>query len=383
MKNIFVAMERNKKKKVDIPLSFIPWFGPEIGKTEQKLVIKVLESGYINDGEVTRIFEKKVAEFLGVKHCVAVTSGTAALSLALMGLGIGPKDEVIVPDLTFIATANAVGLAGAKVKLVDIEPHRFAIDVEKVKEALTRRTCAIIPVDVNGRGANYQELLPLAKEKGLFVVCDATEALGSKYNGRYLGTFGDAGCFSFSPNKIITTGQGGMIATNNTQLSYRLRELKDQGRLTQGTGGDDLHPVIGYNFKFTDLQAAIGLAQLERLPERLEKAKLRDSWYRSLLGNCSHNEFPQTHIEQGEILQWTDILVKERLKLVKAFKRANIGFRAFWHPLHTQRPYACKINRFINSINISKRGLWLPSHFSLTKEQVKRIASVIRDTFLK
>lgn len=362
----------------------LPWFVPETGREEAELVLKVLRSNYLNDGNMSRLFESKVAKILGVKHCVAVTSGTAALALALMGLGIGPQDEVIVPDLTFIATANAVRLTGATVKLVDIEPERFTINIEKIATAIGPRTKAIVPVDVNGRGPDYQYLEALAKEKGLFLVTDSTEGLGSKWRDRYLGTFGDAGCFSFSPNKTITTGQGGMIATNNTQLYYRLLELKDHGRRVQGTGGNDLHPVLGFNFKFTNLQAAVGLGQLKKLSRRLEKSRQRDNWYREFLKDCSAVKFPGTlKNDSGEITQWTDILVENREKLERTLKSHNIGYRCFWHPLHRQKPYLDKDDEYINAINISKNGLWLPSYFNITREQVKYIARVIRDNLPK
>jgi perosamine synthetase len=355
----------------------IPWFAPEVDEREKKLVLEVIDSNYLNDGDVTRLFETKVAELIGVKHCVAVTSGTVAITLALMGLGVGPGDEVIVPDFTFIATANAVRLAGAKVKLVDIEPQRLTIDVEKLRTAIGTRTRAVVPVDVNGRGADYGSLEPLVKERGLFLISDSAEGLGSKWNGRCLGTFGDAGCFSFSANKTVTAGQGGMIATNNTDLYHRLRELKDQGRRFQGTGGNDLHPVMGFNFKFTNLQAAVGLAQMEKLPDRLTKARQRDGWYRELLKDCLGITIPPS--ENGEeITQWADILVQDREKIESALEASNIGYRAFWYPLHTNAPYAVDDAAFENSITVSKKGLWLPSYFGLTREQTEYTADVIR-----
>jgi len=353
----------------------IPWFTPEFGLAEKKLVAQVIKSNYLNDGETSRLFEKRIAQYIGVKYCLAVTSGTAAITLALMGLGVGPGDEVIVPDLTFIATANAARLAGASVKLADIEDRRFTLETSCLEKLITRRTKAIIPVDVNGRGADYAFLEKIARKHKLFLVCDATEGLGSKWNGRYLGTLGDAGCFSFSPNKTISTGQGGLIATNNSKLYYRLRELKDQGRRFQGTGGDDLHPVLGYNFKFTNLQAAVGLAQLGRLRQRLAKAKERDRWYRDLLQGCPQIIFPEQ--KKDEIMQWTDVLIAERKKVIAAFKRAGIGFRLFWHPLHRQAPYAAKDRQYPNSIFVSQNGLWLPSGFGLTFNQARYVATTI------
>lgn len=369
-----------RTKRANIKKTAIPWFYPETGEYEKELVLDVLKSNYLNDGEVTRLFETKMAELLGVKYCVAVTSGTVALALALMGMGIGPGDEVIVPDFTFIATANAARLTGAMVKLVDIEPDRFTIDIEKVISAIGSRTRAIIPVDVNGRGPDYSSLESLAKKKGLIIISDSTEGLGSKWKGSYLGTFGDAGCFSFSPNKIITTGQGGMIATDNTKLYFRLLELKDHGRRSQGTGGNDLHPALGFNFKFTNLQAAVGLGQLKRLAKRLRKAKQRDGRYRQLLKDCHSVRFPDILVDNDdEITQWVDILVEDRTKLESVLRSSNIGFRPFWYPLHRQKPYADKDDAFVNSITVSERGLWLPSFFNITRAQVKYIVEVIRN----
>ena len=356
----------------------IPWFCPEIGPLEREYVLQVLDSNYLNEGDVTARFEQKLAEFLGVRHCVAVTSGTAALTLALMALGIGHGDEVIVPDFTFIATANAVRLAGADVKLVDIEPGRFTLDIEKVARAIGRRTKAILAVDVNGRGASYGDLEGIAAQKGLFLLCDSAEALGSRYGDRCLGTFGDAGCFSFSANKTLTTGQGGLIATANTDVYHRLLELKDQGRRARGTGGDDLHPVMGYNFKFTNLQAAVGLAQFDKLRERLAHANQREHWYIERLRNRPGLVLPSLNNRAGEVTQWTDLLVADRAIVETAFRQDGIGFRCFWHPLHRQGPYAADDADFRTSIEISRRGLWLPSSFSLTEEQAERTVEVLR-----
>lgn len=356
----------------------IPWFYPLFDDKEKAEVIQVLDSNYINDGQVTKKFEDEVARFIGCKHCVAVTSGTTAISLSLMALGIGHGDEVIVPDLTFIATANAVRLAGATVKLVDIEPKCFTIDPNRVKEAITTRTKAIIPVDVNGRAADYASLELICKEYGLSLICDSAEALGSKYGGRFLGTFGDVGCFSFSANKTVSSGQGGMVATNNTEIYHRLKELKDQGRRFGGTGGDDLHPVVGYNFKYTNLQAAVALAQLKKIGARIEHFKNRDSWYFEGLKNCPGIELPPLSNEFGEVRQWTDILCQDRSKVEIALKNDQIDFRPFWFPLHRQAPYQLPDDQFEQSIRISKLGLWLPSSFELTFEEAERVSKVIR-----
>lgn len=357
----------------------IPWFTPEFGGTrERERVCAVLATNYLNDGAVSREFEQRIAELVGAKHCVAVTSGTAAISLALLAVGIGPGDEVLVPDLTFVATANAARMIGAEVKLIDVEPRRFGIDVTKA--AVGPRTRAIVPVDVNGRGADYDALQSLAQEKGLKIICDSAEALGSRYGGRPLGTFGDAACFSFSPNKTISSGQGGMVATNSEEIYLRLRELKDQGRRYVGTGGDDLHPVMGFNFKYTNLQAAVGLAQLERFHERIAHFAERDAWYRELLADCPGIVVPEPPNWDGEVLQWIDILCSDRPRLLRALLESGIDGRPFWLPLHRQEPYKADDRDFPVAIDISARGLWLPSAFSLTRSQVEQVARVVRQT---
>jgi perosamine synthetase len=356
----------------------IRWFGPDVGDLEQAAVARVIASNYINDGPTTRRFEAAIAERLGVRHALAVSNGTAAIALGLMAVGVGLGDEVIVPDLTFIATANAVRLAGAEVKLVDVEPYRFALDPEKAAAAIGPRTKAIVPVDVNGRGADYESLETLCAERGLKLVCDAAEALGSRWHGRYLGTFGDAGCFSFSANKTVTSGQGGMVVTNSDDVYYRLKELKDQGRRFGGTGGDDLHPVLGYNFKYTDLQASVAIAQLGRMDERLAHFRQRDAWYREFLADCPNIVLPEAPNFEGEVLQWTDILCKDRTAVQTALQAQGIDTRAFWFPLHRQEPYRSGDREFPCAIDISARGMWLPSAFDLTEDQAKTVAQAVR-----
>jgi perosamine synthetase len=359
----------------------IPWFGPEIGLDERHRVAAVLESGYINDGAVTRELEAVIAARVHAKYCVAVTSGTAALALALMALGIGPGDEVIVPDLTFIATANAVRLAGAKVRLVDVTPPRLTIDVVEVEKAIGPNTRAIVPVDVNGRSCAYGPLEALCKAYDLAMVCDSAEAFGSGCFGRFLGTFGDAGVFSFSANKTVSSGQGGCVVTNREDVYGRLRELKDQGRRQGGSGGDDLHPANGYNFKLTNVQAAIALGQLSRLDVRLLHFCNRERWYREELGDVPGLSFLSPR--PGEIPQWTDVFTPRRLEVRAALKENGIGYRAFWFPLHKQLPYEAPDAGFEDAISASQQGLWLPSNFSLTRDNVREVAQVIRNALAK
>jgi perosamine synthetase len=354
----------------------IAWFGPHLTGRELERLRDVLDRQYVNDGPLAREFERRIAALVGTRHAVAVTSGTAAISLALMAAGIGPGDEVLVPDLTFAATANAVRMTGADVKLVDVEPVRFGIDPDGVEASIGPRTRALVTVDVNGRGADYGRLEPICRAKDLALICDAAEGLGSRHAGRMIGTFGLASCFSFSANKTITAGQGGIVTTDSDVLHDRLRELKDQGRRHGGTGGDDLHPVMGYNFKFTDLQAAVALPQLDEIEKRLAAAQQRDNSYAERLANQPGLTLPPFD-EPGEVRQWTDVLIDNRTAVSAALDNAKIGSRAFWFPLHRQEPYAADASRFPNSTDISRRGLWLASRFDLVESDFDRICSVI------
>jgi perosamine synthetase len=359
----------------------IPWWSPEIGPNELGLVKEVLESGYINEGDVVARFEKRIAELVGARHAVATTSGTSAIFLALAGLGIGHGDEVIVPDVTFIATANAVVLAGAKPVLVDVEPKTLGIDPAALERAITSRTKAVVPVHVTGRGADMKRVVEIARRKNLVVVEDAAEALRSKHEGRWLGTWGNAGCFSFSPNKTITSGQGGMIVTDDDKLAQRLRELKDQGRPVRGTGGDDAHPTLGFNFKLTNLQAAVAMGQLGYLEDRLARQRAIYQRYVAGLRGVRGIEVLGFDIEGGATPQWTDALC-DRRDALDAYLAANgASCRRFWHPIHTQPPYRAADDAFPNAIAACSRALWLPSAFQLSDDDVDTVVRLIKSFY--
>jgi perosamine synthetase len=357
----------------------IPWWLPEIGAKEYDSIKAVLDSNYLNEGNVTESFERKLSELLDVKHVVAVTSGTAAITLALTGLGIGAGDEVLVPDVTFIATANAVVLTGATPVLVDIDSQTLNIDPEAAARAITPRTKAIVPVHVSGRAAAMDAVLDLARRTGLFVVEDAAEAFVSRHGGRFLGTLGHAGCLSFSPNKTITTGQGGAVLTDDDRLNVRLRELKDQGRPVRGTGGDDIHASIGYNFKFTNLQAAVGMAQLEYLDARLARMKKLYSVYATELRDLDGIRLPGFRLDVGESPQWTDAIVSRRDELDRYLLDRNMHCRRFWFPLHTQQPYRQPDERFPISTATCPQAIWLPSAFTLSDADVGAVCASIRE----
>jgi len=364
-------MDSNKK---------IPWWIPQTTEKGRVLVNEVLDKDYLNEGEYTTQFEKEVASLLNCKHAIAVTNGTVAMFLSLKALGVGVGDEVIVPDITFIATANSVDLSGAKPVLVDVNPETLTIDPDAVSRAITKKTKAIIPVHVTGRGADMDSILAIAKEHSLFVVEDAAEAFMSKHNRKYLGTIGNTGCFSLSPFKIIGTGQGGIIVTDDDKLFDVITELKDQGRPVRGTGGDDIHNSIGYNFKFINLQAAIGIGQLTQLEFRMSKIKETRKIYQDNLNPGTVELFP-FDIKAGELPLWVDGWTEKRDELDAYLKSKNIECRRFWHPIHTQKPYKLPDSDFPNSIKISQKSIWLPSSFTSSKEEIERVCEEINRFF--
>jgi perosamine synthetase len=364
-------------------LKRINWWAPQTGDEEKTLLLEVLESNFLNDGEYTARFERMLADLLGCKHAVAVTNGTSALFLALVGSGIGPGDEVIVPDITFIATANAVRLAGAKPVLVDVDPVTLNLSPELLERAITSLTKAIIPVHVSGRPADMPAILSIAAKYELVVIEDAAEALLSKLNNKCMGTFGQAGIISFSPNKTITTGQGGIVLLDDDNLEVRLRELKDQGRPARGTGGEDTHDQIGYNFKLTNLQAAIGIAQLTSLPSRVDRMKQNYRQYFKKLRDIEELTLPPFNVEEGEVPQWVDALTPKRDELIKFLEEREIYCKKFWYPMHTHMPYRMPDENFPNSTRFAAQAFWLPSCFSLSDADVDLVCNQIHEFFRK
>lgn len=363
----------NKSNKID-------WWQPLIGTREYDLTQEVLKSGFLNDGKYTEQLEQQIANLVGTKYAIAVTSGTAALYLALKAVNIGPGDEVIVPDTTFIATANAVVMTGATPHLVDIDRASLNIDPVQIKNAINKQTKAVIPVHVSGRLCDMESIMSIAQQHNLYVIEDAAEALGSKKNNKSAGTYGQMGCFSFSPNKTITTGQGGMIVTDDPDLHLRLRQLKDQGRSFRGTGGDDLHPTIGYNFKLTNLQAAVGLGQMQDIEARLSKLKHIYEMYQEELTGLNGIQLFPFEIGQGECPQWVDAYVENREALTTSFDSHSIGYRRFWFPLHQQSPLKLPDSKFPVSTLCADHSIWLPSSLALSDSQISQVCQIIKST---
>ncbi|MBS7654463.1 DegT/DnrJ/EryC1/StrS family aminotransferase [Candidatus Bathyarchaeota archaeon] len=349
-------------------------FEPSFGEEEKKAVIDVIESGWINEGPKAKELETLFSSFVGSKYAVATMNGTIALALALMAVGIGRGDEVIVPDFTFVATANAVKLVGAEPVLVDIKQDDFTMDPDHFLSSITEKTRAVIPVHLNGRPADMKRIREIAEDKGIIVVEDAAQAIGSRTNGKYLGTFSKAGAFSLATTKIITTGQGGIVVTDDPEIHERLRRLKDHGRLDKS----DHHPYIGYNFKLTDLQAAVGIAQFKKLNGRIQRSRELLKLYREELENIKGITFPETKPET--VLWYVDILTDKPLRLKEYLESRGIETRPFYKPLHEQPCYR-RDGNFENTCKVSSRGLWLPSSTFLSDEDIVYICNHIKGYF--
>ncbi|WP_035107011.1 LegC family aminotransferase [Desulfovirgula thermocuniculi] len=363
----------------------IPLDAPNIGELEKEYVLRALESSYVSAaGPLVAEFEERFAAYVGAKYAVATASGTAALHLALRLLGIGPGDEVIVPALTFIATVNPVVYVGATPVVVDVDPQTWNIDPAEVEKAITSRTRAIIPVHLYGNPADMGRLMDIACRHGLFVIEDAAEALGATYKGQHVGTFGDIGIFSFNGNKVITTGGGGMLVTNDSILAKRARLLVNQGRALGSFEYE--HVEIGYNYRLTNIQAALGLAQLERLNGFLAKKRNFAAVYRKMLGEVSGISW-QEELPGAESSWWLFAIQVDpgkfrldRDTLAAKLQKAGIQVRPLFLPLPRQPAYEslqfkpCPVAELLHA-----RGLCLPSATFLTKEDILNVCQVLLD----
>lgn len=354
-----------------------PWLGEE----EKQAMNAYLESGgWLTEFKKAREFERMLGDYVGSKYVSVVSNGTVSLIIALMALDIKGEDEVIVPDYTMIASSNAIVLAGATPVLVDIDPKTLCLDLELTRKAITPRTKAIMFVSINGRCPDMEAFSALACDHKLYLVEDAAQSLGSRFRGKHLGTFGEIGSFSFSVPKIITTGQGGALVSNDEDFYEKIRRIKDFGR---PKGGIDYHEMMGFNAKFTDLQSVIGIEQMKKLPWRANRKKDIFKLYRELLQDIKQVEFIDTNLE--DCSPWfIDMLVNgegKRDDLARFLSEKGIGTRPFYPAIHTQPPYSHIKGDFKNSVDISRRGLWLPSSSFLTDEDVDRVCGEIKSYF--
>lgn len=352
----------------------INWWEPRVEKKEILRVKQVLKRNFLSEGKLTNLFEKKISKFLNVKYCILTSSGSAAIYLSLKALGIKKGDDVIIPNITYIATANAVKLTGASPVLADVDLKNLSLDISDLKRKISKKTKAIIPVYVSGRAGNIKKIISLAKKKNIKIIEDAAEAFGSKLNYKSLGTFGVTGCFSFTPTKIITTGQGGAIVSNSKAIINKIRSLKDQGRTKRRLGGDDLHESIGFNFKFNDVLAAVGFEQIKKIRERIKKIQFINNYYRK---NLQLKKVKFIKNLNGEIPIWTEIVTKDKDKLFNYLLKYKINCRKIWKPISKQKNFLNNL-KFKNSEVISNTFMWLPSGFHLNQKKLKYICDKIK-----
>lgn len=350
----------------------IPIAEPSLKGNELKYITDAITSGWVSsNGKYVSMFEESFAKFCEVEYSISCSSGTAALHLALVALGIKEGDEVIIPDLTYISTANAVLYVGAKPILVDVDKSTWNIDVNKIEEKITKKTKAIIPVHLYGLPCNMKRIMEIAEKYDLKVIEDCAESLGSKVVSVHTGTLGDIGCFSFFGNKVITTGEGGMCITKNKELDKKMRSLRNQGMSSEKRYW---HSSIGFNYRMTNLQGALGVAQLESLnlflKKKIENAKL----YTKLLKNIKGLKIQS---EEGNVYWMYCILSDKKDEIIKALNKESIETRPLFIPIHIM-PHHNSNQRFPISQDLSNRGLSLPSSVNLKKEEIKRICKIIK-----
>lgn len=359
----------------------IPIYRPNLNGNEKQYVNECIDTSWISSrGRFVTEFEIKFAKYIDVEHAASVCNGTVALHLALLALGIGPGDEVIVPTLTYISSANAIVYTGATPIFVDSLESSWQIDPDDIRRHITPRTKAVMPVHLYGQSCDMDAILAIATEHKLFVVEDCAEAFGTMYKGRHVGTFGDISTFSFFGNKTITTGEGGMVVTNDKTLSERARHYKGQGLATHR---EYWHDVIGYNYRMTNIAAAIGLAQLERADEFIyKKRKLADS-YRSALSGLPV-ELHEEQVSTKHSYWMFSVLVSShdlREPLRTHLAADGIETRPFFFPIHTMPMYDRSYQRHPVAENISWRGINLPSWPGLGEEDIAFISESMKQFF--
>ncbi len=359
-------------------MDFINYMQPSYDGNEINAVVKYINSGaWITEFKETRKFETSIADYTHSKYCSVMMNGTVTLIASLMAMGIKAGDEVIVPDFTMSATSHAVAIIGAKPIFVDVERSTLCMDFDKMKLAVTPKTKAVIFVDLNGRySEKFEQIISFCHENKLYLIEDAAQALGSTYKGKFLGTFGDVGSYSFSMPKIITTGQGGAVVTQSEKIYNKLLKIRDFGR--ESTGSDH-YMMIGANFKFTDLQAVIGIEQMKKMPERIKRKKEICKKYDDLLTKIQQVELFNNNYDDTAPCFY-EMLCTERDGLIDFLKEKNIGTRKFYPPLHSEPAYGYS-DSFPVTEEIASKGLWLPSSINLTDEHIKYICRCIRDFY--
>lgn len=354
---------------------------PDITEADIESVTRVLRSGRLSLGPVLQEFEERFAEFVGTRHAVAVSSGTAALHLCMLTLELQPEDEVITTPFSFIASANCIMMVGAVPVFVDIDPDTWNINTNLIRRAISARTRAILPVHVFGQPAKMDAIQDIALSEGLSVIEDACEAVGAYYREQAVGTFGDAGTFAFYPNKQMTTGEGGMITTNQQTLADTVRSLRNQGR--DSTSCWLSHQRLGYNFRLSDINAALGLSQLARLDTLVEQRSRVAEWYRQRLK--SDSRLILQHVPRDVQMSWFVFVVRlnddydpvDRDRILGQLQAKSIGCSNYFAPIHLQPFYRERFDYregdFPKCEHLAARTIALPFHANLSEAEVDTV----------
>jgi perosamine synthetase len=371
-----------ERKPVRIPLA-----QPDITHAERRAVLDVLKTSTLAMGPQVRAFEEALASFAGVQHAIAANSGTSALHLAVRALGIGAGDEVITTPFSFVASSNCLLFERAKPVFVDIDPENLCLDPCRVEAAITGATKAILAVDVFGHPADWSELTRIARKRGLILIEDSAESLGSKLGERRCGAFGDAAVFAFYPNKQITTGEGGVVLTSNEELAKLCWSLVSQGR--DESGAWLLHPRLGYNYRMDEMSAALGLAQLSRITEIMAARTRVASWYKEALQMVEGVEAP--YVAAGVTMSWFVYVVRldsqfsavDRARVMKGLQDEGIGCRDYFQPIHLQPFYRellkTKEGDFPVTESVAQRTFALPFFNRMTQNEVQTVVEALRE----
>ena len=366
-------------------MNSIPLAKPWITKADMASVASVLGSNRLSLGPMKHAFEEALAERVGRRYAVAVNSGTSALHLIIRGLGIGPGDEVITTPFSFVASTNCILMEGATPVFVDIDPVSLCIDPEQVEQAMTDRTRAILAVDVFGHPANWPRLEAIARRNEIVLIEDSAESLGSTLNGRPCGSFGKVAIFGFYPNKQITTGEGGMLVTDDKALAALARSMADQGR---GEGGWLNHIRLGYNYRMDELSASLGVSQLSRLDEIVSARSRVATWYKQALGSCDDIVLPAVSPNVG--MSWFVYVIQlaatftrdDRDRVLERLRATGIGCRDYFQPIHLQsfiqERLGTRPGDFPATESAGDRSIALPFFPEMTHGQIEQVAESLR-----
>lgn len=353
---------------------------PNVGSLEKRYLNRTIEENFVSTvGPFVQEFEEKFAKFINATAAVSTQSGTAALHIALRELGIGPKDEVIVPALTFAATVNPIIYVGAKPVFVDVDINTWNINPFEIERAITKKTKAIIPVHLYGNPCDMDKIMSIARRYNLKVVEDATECIGATYRGRHTGIFGDLGCFSFNGNKIITTGGGGMVVGKNRRIIYHIKFLVNQAR---DHAKGFYHPEIGFNYRMTNLEAALGLAQMRQLNEFLKKKRRFNEIYKKELKDIDFIRFQKEYPDSRSTNWLTGIIFRKKINLSalqNKLRNEGVPTRRIFLPLVESPPYKkYRAGKLKNSYFIYENALLLPSSTLNSFNDIKNVCDRLR-----